>query len=129
MKKVYVAHPLRGDTRDIQTVFANISKVDDLLRRLAAKHENDDILLLSPIHAFAFVSVLGPDEWVLGQCRELLSLADEIWVFGDWEHSEGCRMEVEHARKQGITVVFENGSVEGGYSTHWGETRCPGFDA
>ena len=45
MKKVYVAHPLRGDTRDIQTVFANISKVDDLLRRLAAKHENDDILL------------------------------------------------------------------------------------
>ena len=107
MKKVYVAHPLRGDTRDIQTVFANISKVDDLLRRLAAKHENDGILLLSPIHAFAFVSALGPDEWVLEQCRELLSLADEIWVFGDWEHSEGCRMEVEHARNLGMKVIFK----------------------
>lgn len=129
MKKVYVAHPLRGDTRDIQTIFGNISKVDDLLRQLAAKHENDGILFLSPIHAFAFISALGPDEWVLGQCRELLSLADEIWVFGDWEHSEGCRMEVEHAKKLGITVVFEDGRVEGGYSTHWGETRCPGFDA
>lgn len=102
---------------------------DDLLRQLAAKHENDGILFLSPIHAFAFISALGPDEWVLGQCRELLSLADEIWVFGDWEHSEGCRMEVEHAKKLGITVVFEDGRVEGGYSTHWGETRCPGFDA
>lgn len=112
MKKVYIAHPLRGETCDVGTIYKNYFKADELLRRLATKHENDDILFLSPIHAFAFVSALEPDEWVLGQCRELLSLADELWVFGDWQGSEDCQMEVEHARRLGLKVVFKEEAAE-----------------
>ena len=130
MKKVYIAHPLRGGTRDIGSIYKNYLKADALMLTLGREHESEEILFLSPIHAFSFTSPLvGPQEWVLGQCRGLLELADEVWVFGDWQESEGCRMEVEHARELGITIVFEDGRVEGGYSTHWGETRCPGFDA
>jgi hypothetical protein len=36
----------------------------------------------------------------------LLSLVDELWVFGDWRRSEGCRIEVDFARHRGIPVIF-----------------------
>lgn len=127
MKKVYIAHPLRGGTLDIAVAGRNISSVTEICRRLAA--ECPDTLLLSPIHAFDFVGIFEPQDWVLSQCRALLELADEVWVYGNWQASEGCRMEVERARELGITIVFEDGRVEGGASTHWGETRCPGFNA
>ena len=108
MKKVYIAHPLRGGTLDIQVVYKNLAEIEKLLQLLSAKHEYDDILFLSPLHAFSFVSPLGPQDWVLGQCRAMLDLCDELWAFGNWEDSEGCRMEVEYARKLGLTVVFED---------------------
>ena len=115
MKKIYVAHPLRGGTRDINAIYENHLKSDALMLMLSRKHENEEILFLSPIHAFSFAPPLGRQEWVLGQCRALLELADELWVFGDWQGSEGCRMEIEHARKLGITVLFK-GTQGGGAS-------------
>ena len=97
MKKIYIAHPLRGGPRDIDSIYENYLKADALMLMLTRKHENEEILFLSPIHAFSFASPLGRQEWVLGQCRALLELADELWVFGDWQGSEDCRMEIEHA--------------------------------
>ena len=91
MKKVYIAHPLCEGTRDINIILRNLSQADERLRLLSAEY--DDILFLSPLHAFSFVSPLGPQEWVLGQCRAMLDLCDELWVFGKWEASEGCRMD------------------------------------
>ena len=113
MKRVYIVHPLRGGTRDAEIIHENYLKADALMLMLPRKHENEEILFLSPIHAFSFASPLGRQEWVLGQCRALLELADELWVFGDWQGSEGCRMEIEHARELGITVLFK-GTQGGG---------------
>lgn len=124
MKKIYVAHPLRGGTSDINAIYENRLTADVLMLMLSRKHENEEILFLSPIHAFSFAPPLGRQEWVLAQCRGLLELADELWVFGDWQESEGCRMEVEHARKLGITVVFEDGRAEGECSMPLEEARC-----
>lgn len=112
MKRVYIAHPLRGERLDIAEVERNISRVTELCRHAAEEHP--DVLLLSPIHAFDFVSPLGPQDWVMRQCLALLDVADELWVFGDWERSEGCRMEVAHARGTGKLILFEDGTVEGG---------------
>ena len=112
MRKVYIAHPLRGERLDIAVIERNVARVTEICRRVAEEYPN--VLLLSPIHAFDFISPLGPQDWVLAQCRALLDVADELWVFGDWECSEGCRMEVEHARRTGKTIVFEDGTVEGG---------------
>lgn len=112
MRKVYIAHPLRGERLDIAVIERNVARVTEICRRAAEEHPN--VLLLSPIHAFDFVSPLGPQEWVMRQCLALLDIADELWVFGDWERSEGCRMEVERARETGKLIVFEDGTVEGG---------------
>ena len=121
MKKVYVVHPLRKGTQNIGEISRNINRITHICTSISKNHP--DVLILSPIPAFSFISSLGPQDWVLSQCRALLELANELWVYGDWQQSEGCRMEVEHARKLGITVVFEDGRVEGGTST------CPSFDA
>lgn len=112
MRRVYIAHPLRGERLDIAEVERNISRVTELCRHVA--EERSDVLILSPIHAFDFVSPLGPQDWVMRQCLALLDIADELWVFGDWERSEGCRMEVAHARGTGKLILFEDGRVEGG---------------
>lgn len=112
MRKVYIAHPLRGERLDIAVIERNVARVTEICRRAAEEHPN--VLLLSPIHAFDFISPLGPQEWVLAQCRALLDVADELWVFGDWERSEGCCMEVAHARGTGKLILFEDGRVEGG---------------
>lgn len=112
MRRVYIAHPLRGERLDIAEVERNISRVTELCRHVA--EERSDVLILSPIHAFDFVSPLGPQNWVMRQCLALLDVADELWVFGDWERSEGCRMEVAHARGTGKLILFEDGRVEGG---------------
>ena len=44
MKKVYIAHPLRGGTRDINAIYENYIKADALMLTLAGKHENEEIL-------------------------------------------------------------------------------------
>ena len=123
MRRVYIAHPLRGERLDIAVIERNVARVTEICRRVAEEHP--DVLLLSPIHAFDFVSPLGPQDWVMRQCLALLDLADELWVFGDWERSGGCCMEVEHARETGKAILFEDGTVEGGASGHWGETQWP----
>ena len=121
MRRVYIAHPLRGERLDIAEVERNVARVTELCRRVAEEHP--DVLILSPIHAFDFVSPLGPQDWVMRQCLALLDLADELWVFGDWERSGGCCMEVGHARATGKLILFEDGRVEGGIPVHWGETQ------
>ncbi len=112
MKTIYIAHPLRGKNADIETIFENNITVDTICQNLTAIVENKDILILSPVHAFSFVSAVGDQKWVLGQCRKMLSLADEVWVFGDWENSEGCKMEIEHAKRLNIPVVFHDSKIK-----------------
>lgn len=106
MRKVYIAHPLRGERLDIAEVELNVSRVTEICRHVAEEHP--DVLILSPIHAFDFVSPLEPQDWVMRQCLALLDIADELWVFGDWGRSEGCRMEIKHAVVMGKPVIFKD---------------------
>lgn len=100
MRKIYIAHPLLGDNDDPRK---NKHRVSEICREIAGKYPN--ILILSPIHAFSFLSSLDRER-PLALCRKLLSLADELWVFGDWQTSEGCRKEVEWAKEMGKPVMF-----------------------
>lgn len=113
MKKIYVAHPLRGDgPADIATISKNISAVDEICRGIRIAYP--DVLILSPIHAFSFETALTDQTWALAQCAELLTMVDELWVYGDWERSEGCTMEVARACEMGLTIVYADGRIEGG---------------
>lgn len=111
MKAVYIAHPLRGKSGSPEEIRANLERIDEIVKNLAAIYP--DVLLLSPIHAFGYYDPQGDQKQVLAQCAALLGLADELWVFGDWESSQGCRMEMRLAEKCGITMrIMENGKEE-----------------
>ena len=68
--------------------------------------DRDDILILSPIHAFGFLPVGTEESRALEQCRALLELADELWVYGDWQNSEGCKIEIRFAEILKIPVKY-----------------------
>ena len=104
MKKIYIAHPLRGGGTDVAKIHANEESIRSIMCGLAA--EEPDMLLFSPIHAFGYLDPLGPHEWVMKQCLEMVELCDELWVYGDWRSSEGCRMEIDRAGELGKPVYF-----------------------
>ncbi|WP_455611415.1 DUF4406 domain-containing protein [Cloacibacillus porcorum] len=110
-KTVYIAHPLIGGARTPQQNFIEAGNI----ARLIAFAE-PDVLVLSPIHAFSFLPYEDSRSDLRGRelCMDLIRHADELRVFGDWESSEGCRMEIEIARHMGIPVQFSEGHVEGG---------------
>lgn len=105
MKSAYICHPLRGRTGSPEEIKSNLERIDEICKNLAAIYP--DVLLLSPLHAFSFYDPRGPQEQVLGQCVAMLERADELWVFGDWQESQGCRMEVEYAKRLGKGVEFK----------------------
>lgn len=98
MKSVYIAHPLRGNVKE------NIKKVDDICQQL---HNQGEVIPFSPIHAFGFVDPNGDQTQVLEYCKVLLSKADELWVHGNWRNSEGCLIEIDFAKQNGIPVMFK----------------------
>jgi hypothetical protein len=107
MKKIYIAHPLLGDMdrkkTNLSIPFDNMNKVDRICRAVVEAH--DDILPLSPIHMFSFFNIFERER-PLTCCMAVLEMADELWVFGDWQASEGCKMEISFAEAAGIKIVF-----------------------
>lgn len=104
VKKIYITHPLRGDNPTPENIELNRTSVDEICREFAQLQPH--VLILSPIHAFAFEASDAPDEYIFNKCRALLSLADELWVFGDWEKSRGCCMEIKFAKALGIPIYL-----------------------
>lgn len=104
MRKIYITHPFRGKTGSPEEVKRNIESVTRICRQIS--QENMDALIMSPVHAFSFMTAEDPQDWVLKQCVEMLKSCDEVWVFGDWRNSEGCLMEISAAKEAGIPVVF-----------------------
>ncbi|GHV50313.1 hypothetical protein FACS1894216_02270 [Synergistales bacterium] len=90
---------------DLQEWFCNQNRVDLICRDLAEKRP--DIMLLSPIHAFAFYNPFTCEEEALGMALRLLEMADELWVFGSWKESRGCQAEIKRAQKLGLPIVYE----------------------
>lgn len=96
MKKVYIIHPFQGKEE-------NRKKIDEICRVVAKM----GFLPVSPVHAFSFLKDEVPEEreLALKLCQELVKGCDQAWLFGDWENSEGCRIEIRTAKKVGIPIV------------------------
>lgn len=92
MKKVYIAHPLRGENRE-----KNVAEVTKICKKITELFP--DVLPVSPIHAFSFLDNCGAEgeKKALELCLELLKSCDEIWFFGNWAKSEGCCAEFDTA--------------------------------
>jgi hypothetical protein len=109
-----VSHPLRGgmdrNNPDISTVVRNKEEVDKICRTIAETFP--DVLILSPINAFSFFEVFKEDKQALEMDLKLLELADTVRVCGDWQNSEGCKLEIARARELGITICYDDGHFE-----------------
>ncbi len=88
MKKVYIAHPLRGENRD-----KNVAEVTKICKKITELFP--DVLPVSPIHAFSFLDNCGEDgeKKALELCLEMVKSCDELWLFGEWKQSLGCTEE------------------------------------
>ena len=104
MKRIYVAHPFLGKKENYQAI-------SNICNWITAR----GLMPISPVHAFRFLDDrnLGERENALRFCRELMKFADEVWVFGNWEFSEGCKMEVREASLQLKRVRIITGWKEG----------------
>jgi len=98
MKLVYIAHPFTSHG----TIAENQQAIDTICRSIVA--DSPDVVPVSPIHAFGFYDPTGCQDKVIGYCKELLSACSEIWLYGQWRHSKGCRAEAQHAMIQGLLV-------------------------
>lgn len=96
-KIIYVAHPLRGNVEE------NVKKATLICKELA---QYGAVIPFSPLHAFNFMDVSGDQDLVMRYCLTLLSKVDELWVYGNWKESIGCRMEIAFAEGQGIPILF-----------------------
>jgi len=111
MKRIYIAHPLRGAyPYTEEKVIKNTKDATAICQLLSSTGE---IIPFSPIHAFNYMEALECDQRTAMQhCFALLDSCDEIWVFGDWETSSGCKMEIDFARKKGMPIRYMNGQKE-----------------
>lgn len=97
MKKVYIAHPLRGENRE-----KNVAEVTKICKKITELFP--DVLPVSPIHAFSFLDNCGEEgeKKALELCIEMLKNCDEAWFFGDWQNSVGCQAEFDAAHVRRI---------------------------
>ena len=84
MKKAYIAHPFKGKK-------SNLEAIKHICKALIPY----GIMPISPVLTFSFMNDKAPEERskALELCENLVEFADELWLFGEWEKSEGCQME------------------------------------
>jgi hypothetical protein len=109
-KKIYVSHPYRGKTGTIQEVKKNVNEITEICRELLLNR--NDIIIISPVHMYSFMTYSDDQELVLEKCSELLLMCDEIWLYGEWKNSEGCVYEEQLAKKHDIITKDMNGKVD-----------------
>jgi len=98
MLTIYVAHPFSNDPA------GNMAKIDKIMKEITAKNPND--CFISPLHNFSFDKT-STETQILSRCFKLIGSCDELWVYGNFETSVGCRAEMAFARYLSIPIVFK----------------------
>lgn len=98
IKKIYISHPYNGKVQ-------NRNRVEQIVKDCSKMNEN--AVFISPIHTFGFMYDTISYKKGIKYCLELLDCCDEMWVFGDHIHSEGCKIEIEHCKKNNIPFVIK----------------------
>lgn len=94
-KKIYVVVAPNYDT-----------KIDKICRTIIKKHPN--YVIFTPRNTSSYY----PKEWdrnlVFQQHHSsLIFLSDEVWTFGDWRHSNECRLNIHFAGACKLKIVHE----------------------
>lgn len=103
LKMVYISHPYRGITGTFREKINNVKSADEIIQKCV---NLNDIVMISPIHTFMPLEGQVDDETIMKKCLEMLSMCDEMWVFGTHEISNGCNEEIQYAKTHGIEVKY-----------------------
>lgn len=96
MNKIYIAHPFGGDQE-------NVERVQDIITDLVKR--NPEVVYVSPLHMFGHLYDVVSYEQGMEWCLEILQGCDAIVFASDeWYKSQGCCMEYEFAKENGIQV-------------------------
>ena len=102
-KRIYIAHPYNGLTGSPEEMAENMEHNAAVCR--AVMKAFPGITPVSPLCAFSFYS--GEDQAdILRCCFRLIEACDAVWVFGDWEKSEGTAREIVYALKNNKRVCL-----------------------
>lgn len=114
MKRVYIAHPLRGLNQlhghsqiDKNMLEENRKAAAEICKQVFDE-ESHELVPVSPLHMFSYLDDVD-DDHVLACCLELLHSCDEMWVFGKWQESEGVMKEMCYAAEQHIPLKIFQG--------------------
>lgn len=94
---IYISHPYGGNR-------ANFEAVEAIVEGLAKKDKAN--VYVSPIHCFGYLYDRVPYLHGLSMCIELLSRCDRMEVYGDWQHSVGCKAEIDYCKAHGIPYTL-----------------------
>ena len=104
MKRIFVSHPFSGKHQNLQAI-----------TRICKSLVKMGVMPISPCHLFSYLKDDVPKERIraLEFCENLVELADEIWLFGDWEKSDGCLIERNVALLEMIPIYEVEGWKDG----------------
>ncbi len=110
MKRVFLSHKFRDNPEQ------NFAEILEIGRKLAKLN----IAYFSPITNYCALDDTdgAQREFGLKCCEEWIPYCDELWLFGDWEKSEGCQREHLTALLELIPVYIVIG---------WAEDELPIF--
>lgn len=101
-KLIYVASPYDGDEKQIETV-------ENVIRELIKddkKNRRYDIVYISPLKAFNWLSDTIDKDEMLDYSLKLLTLANEIYVLPEYELSESVNQQVGIAKLLGLPITY-----------------------
>lgn len=95
---VYICHPYGGLNK-------NKNKVRDLMNTLVIQYPN--FLFVSGVNSFDHAYFDVDHQKGMEMCYWLLDKCDEMWVYGDWEKSRGCKDEIEYCKHALIPIFYK----------------------
>ncbi|MEG0898312.1 MAG: DUF4406 domain-containing protein [Oscillospiraceae bacterium] len=95
---IYVSHPYGG-------IKSNEDKIAVIIRQLEKQYPQN--LFISPVHCFSWGYHETDYDVGISYCLWLLDKCDECWVYGDWENSKGCNIEVEYCKNYNIPCAIK----------------------
>jgi len=104
---VYIAGPYRN-RHGVYFVQQNI----EAARKVAAFLASRGIYYICPHMNSALMEGTAPDEFWLDLGLRLLDLCDCVLVLPDWEHSQGTKEEIAHAKRTGKPVYYWPGDED-----------------
>ena len=97
-KLVYLCHPISGENLD-----RNIAD----LGTCQGYYEDTEYVIVSPYNLFYdFHTMEGDQSRAYFDCIAVMLHCDEVHVYGNWEESEGCLMEIMIARINDMVIKF-----------------------